>query len=69
MKLILEVLEELFGMFVSDAALTLAVLALVGVVLALAWSGLASPAALGVLLVVGAVAVLLGAVWRAARKA
>ena len=67
MTILKDVLAELFGMFVGDARLTVAVLAVVGVAAALIDIGDLSPLLGGCVLFVGCLVVLMGAVLRAAR--
>lgn len=67
MKAIRLLLAELRGMFAADLGLTLAVLLLVGLVALALQRGL-PPLAAGALLVLGVLGLLLGAVWRSARR-
>ncbi|MAW86260.1 MAG: hypothetical protein CMJ42_07005 [Phyllobacteriaceae bacterium] len=67
MTILRDVFAELFGMFVGDARLTVAVLAVVGVAAALIDIGDLSPLLGGCVLFVGCLVVLMGAVLRAAR--
>lgn len=68
MTILRDVLKELWSMFVADARLTLALLALVALVGAVAHlSGTATTFA-PILLVVGVVTILIGAVVLAARR-
>lgn len=69
MSVILEVLEELWSMFVGDRRLTLLVLLLVGVSAAVAVFLPALHVTAAVLILVGAVAILADSVHQAARKA
>ena len=66
MSILAEVLKDLFKMFVADMRLTLAILALVAGV---AWLGAygAGDGVTGTVLALGPVAILILAVWRAAR--
>lgn len=68
MTILKDVLAELFGMFVSDARLTAAVLAVVAVAAGLIGPGGVPPLIGGGVLLIGCLAVLLGAVARAARR-
>ena len=68
MKILIEVAQELFSMFVADLRLTLSTLALIALVGALIlWLGSASLLC-GVLLLGGCVLVLVEATWREARR-
>lgn len=68
MSIILDVVRELFGMFVADLRLAIGVLVLVGVVAWLA-NGLGEPSALcGALLLLGSLAIVLEATLRQARR-
>ncbi len=67
MTILRDVFAGLFGMFVGDARLTVAVLAVVGVAAALIDIGDLSPLLGGGVLLVGCLVVLMGAVLRAAR--
>jgi len=67
MSILKEVLSELFGMFVGDAWLSIAILVVVAASAGLA-RGAGSPLLAGAVLLVGCVLVLLGAVARAARQ-
>lgn len=68
MKILAEVAQELFSMFVADLRLTLSTLALIALIGALVlWAKLAS-AVCGVLLLAGCVLVLLEATVREARR-
>ena len=67
MRLLIDVIRELFGMFWADAGLCLGALVVVAIAGGGLWSGLLpAVAALG-LLVVGTVLTLLASVWTAAR--
>ncbi|MBO9687899.1 MAG: hypothetical protein J7598_14935 [Mitsuaria chitosanitabida] len=67
MRLLIDVIRELFSMFWADAGLCLGALAVVAIACGGLWSGLLpAGAALG-LLVVGTVLTLLASVWTAAR--
>jgi len=68
MKILIEVLEELWSMFVGDRRLTLLTLVVVAIAAAVSMLVKATLAA-AVLLLIGAVAVLADAVFAAARKA
>ncbi|MFN3646082.1 MAG: hypothetical protein ACK4S2_06140 [Gemmobacter sp.] len=68
MTILGDVVKELWSMFVGDARLTLAPLALVGAAGALIGSGLAGPGVTATLLVLGTVVVLIAAVALAARR-
>ncbi len=67
MKLLRIILAELRGMFAADLGLSLAVLALVGL-LALALDQGLAPLWGGALLLAGVLAILLASVWRGARR-
>ncbi len=68
MKLIGIIAKDLFGLFVDDGSLAIAVLVCVGLVAALLKSGVASSALCGLLFIVGLAALLIENVWRTARK-
>ena len=68
MRILTDVLAELFGMFVADARLTLAILALVGASAALIDLTEAAPLFGGGLLLVGCLGVVVGSVHWAARQ-
>jgi hypothetical protein len=68
MTVIGDVFKELFGMFVTDARLTLAILLLVGVVAGLASALPAAPYLAGGVLLFGCVAIVVGAAAREARR-
>jgi len=68
MTILRDVLAELFGMFVGDARLTAALLAVVGIATALIHIADAPPLIGGGVLLVGCLVVLAGAVMRAARR-
>jgi fatty acid desaturase len=69
MTILGDVLAELFGMFVSDARMSAAVLAVVAVAAALIGPGGLPPLVGGAVLLLGCMAVLLGAVaWTARRQ-
>ena len=67
MSLIKEILAEMVGMFVGDARLTLAILALVGAVAALTRLAGIDPLLAGAVLTVGCLAVLIENVRSTAR--
>ena len=67
MSILKDVLSELFKMFVSDARLTAAILAVVAVTAALTLGTSLSPLVGGVVLLVGCIGVLIVAVRREAR--
>lgn len=69
MSLLKDVLAELFGMFLSDAWLSLAILAVVALAAALMNVGHVPPLIGGGALLFGCLAVLVGAVRRAAARA
>ena len=69
MSVVIEVLEELWSMFVGDRRLTLLALCVVGVAAITARVLAAPPMASAGLLLVGALAVLADSVFQAARKA
>lgn len=69
MTVIGDVLKELFGMFVADARLTLAILVLVGVIAGLVSALPTAPYLAGGVLLFGFVAILVEAVVREARRA
>ena len=64
-----DVFKELFGMFVADARLTLAILLLVGVVAGLVHAFPAAAYLAGGVLLFGFVAIVVGAAAREARRA
>ena len=66
MNMIKEIVAEIFGMFVGDARLTLAVLAVVGAAAAMIAYGVA-PLGAGGLLLAGCLVVLIDSVRRGAR--
>jgi hypothetical protein len=66
MRMIGQIVAEIFGMFVGDARLTLAVLAVVGAATAVLKLG-ADPLGAGGLLLAGCLLVLIASVWRGAR--
>ncbi|WP_315926422.1 hypothetical protein [Mesorhizobium sp. SP-1A] len=68
MSVLAEVVRELLGMFVADARLTLATLALVAVVAALLLAVHVAPMLAGAILLVGCFAVLIEATVREARR-
>jgi hypothetical protein len=68
MAFLAAVLKELFGLFVDDGSLALALLAWVALCALLAATGLAPPALLGPLLFVGLAVVMIENVLRRARK-
>lgn len=68
MTILKDVFAELFGMFVGDVRLTVAVLAVVGVAAALIDLGDFTPLIGGGVLLVGCLIVLIGAVARTARR-
>lgn len=68
MNILKDVLSELFCMFVADARLTAAILAIVVVVaLLIKWTSM-PPLAGGVLLLLGCIAVLLASIYREANR-
>ncbi|OWY17130.1 hypothetical protein B6V73_09835 [Thioclava sp. JM3] len=68
MKILKDVLTELFGMFLGDAWLSTAILAVVALTALAIDLGGAPPMLGGVLLLIGSLGVLIGAVLRAARQ-
>ena len=68
MSLIKIVVNELFGLFVDDGSLAVAILALVAALAALARFGLVSPLLGGGLLALGLAGLLLENLFRSARK-
>jgi len=68
MNILKDILSELFGMFVSDARLTAAILALVLLAAALIAGTALPPIAGGILLLLGCIAVLVLSVRREARR-
>lgn len=68
MSILVEVVKELFGMFVADARLALSVLALVIVVAVLVDYLAIAPLAGGLILLVGSLAILIEAAVRQARR-
>jgi len=69
MSVVVEVLQELWSMFVGDRRLTLLLLALVALVATVARMLTARPEVLGGALILGAMAVLADSVAHAARRA
>jgi len=67
MTIVADVLKELFGMFIADAKLSLAILLLVGVVGGLVIGLHAGPYLAGGVLVLGCLAILVEAARREAR--
>jgi len=67
MSIIADVFDELLGMFLSDARLTLATLFLVAIVAVLVVALRVEPLLGGVVLLLGCLAILIGAVSREAR--
>ncbi len=67
MTILTDVLSELFGMFVGDARLSAAILVVVAAAAGTIRLTGASPLAGGALLLLGCLAVMIGAVLRAAR--
>lgn len=68
MKIAVEVAKELFGMFVADARLTVAVLLLVAAIAIAIDAASVDPVAGGLLLLAGSILVLWEATARAARN-
>jgi len=68
MSILRDVLAELFGMFVSDARLTAAILAVVGIAAAMVDLAGMAPLLAGAVLLAGSLGVLVGAVLMAARQ-
>ena len=68
MTMLREIIAELIGMFIGDARLTLAVLALVASVAALIKLADVDPLAAGVVLLVGCLGLLIENVHRSARS-
>lgn len=68
MSILKDVLSELFGMFVSDARLTAAILAMVAVAAVLIDGTALPPLAGGIALLAGCIAVLVISVRREARR-
>ena len=68
MSILAQVLKDLWGMFWADAWLSASILALVGLVAVLIGQGMLAPLNGGWLLLAGAVAILVGAVLRAAGR-
>ena len=68
MSLARQVLNELFGLFVDDGSLAVAILALVAALAALARLGLVTPPLGGGLLALGLAGLLLENLFRSARK-
>lgn len=68
MNILKDVFSELFSMFVADARLTAAILAIVVVVaLLINWTSM-PPLAGGMLLLLGCIAVLLASIYREAKR-
>ena len=68
MTFLRSVLAELFGMFVDDGSLAIAILAWVAVIALLQWSALIAPGLLGAVLFLGLAVLLLENVLRRARS-
>jgi hypothetical protein len=68
MTMLKDIAAEIIGMFVGDARLTLAVLAIVGAATAMIKLGVA-PLGAGGLLLAGCLFVLIESIWRGARSA
>jgi|EndMetStandDraft_6_1072998.scaffolds.fasta_scaffold1499893_1 hypothetical protein len=68
MNILAEVAKELFGMFVADAALTIATLLLVAIVAGMILGFLVPPLLAGGVLLVGSVAIVIHATLREARR-
>ena len=68
MSILAEVVRELVGMFLADARLTLATLALVGIVAILLLAAHVAPLSAGAVLLVGCLAILIEATVREARR-
>jgi hypothetical protein len=68
MEILKEVILELFGMFVADARLSAAILALVAIVAALIGGAHVDPLVAGGVLLAGCLALVLESVRRAAAK-
>jgi uncharacterized membrane protein (DUF4010 family) len=68
MNILAEVVKELFGMFVADAALTIATLLLVAIVAGMIVGLLVPPLVAGAVLLVGSIALVVHATWREARR-
>lgn len=68
MSILRDVLAELFGMFVADARLTAAILAVVVLVALMIEAGGVAPLLAGAVLLTGCLCVLVVAVMAAARK-
>ena len=68
MNLIRIILKDLFGLFVDDGSLAIAVLVCVALIAALLKSGVVSPVLCGLLFFAGLAALLIENVWRTARK-
>jgi uncharacterized protein involved in exopolysaccharide biosynthesis len=65
-SMIVEVARELLGMFLADARLTTATVFLVGLVSIIVWAVPAEPLWAGAVLILGCLAILVGAVLREA---
>lgn len=68
MKVLSTVLKELFGLFVDDGSLALAILALIGALAALQYFSALSPAVGGGVLFLGLAILLVENVMRSARR-
>ena len=68
MTFLRSVLAELFGMFVDDGSLAIAILAWVAVIVLLQWSALIAPGLLGAVLFLGLAVLVLENVLRRARS-
>lgn len=68
MTIVKDVLAELIGMFIGDARMTLAILALVALAAALIDVAGIAPVASGAVLLAGCLALIVGSAWLAARR-
>jgi hypothetical protein len=68
MSIVADIAKELFGMFLADARLTMAILFLVGCVAALLIAFRLAPLLAGALLLLGCVGILIDASRRGARE-
>jgi len=68
MSVVSIVLKQLFGLFVDDGSLAIAILAWIGLIAALLKFAVLAPAVCGGLLFVGLAALLIENLWRTAKK-
>jgi hypothetical protein len=68
MRVLLTVVKQLFGLFVDDGSLAIAILALIGALAALQHSRALSPEVGGLVLFFGLAILLVENVWRSVRR-